>query len=314
MITVFLIITYGDNYLKECINSIRKYYKEIPICVVNNNLNVNNKLEGNNIYYQNNEKNNYELGAIWFALKKWPLAKKFIILHNSMILINKLPDFIFEEEFVPFWRADVISYSPVIPKMIEMLKKVNIEFEYNHIWKSICGCCCSINTDILLKLKDLKCDELYACEKFEAVATEILFGYLIDIVLKLKYNNELYDHAIYEHWNNNKKYKTIKKTGYGQGSSSSKNVVLPKKYAKLILYNKKISKNDNLIENLKIVNNNKEFGDFLSNQIQTDITCNKNLSNIMNSIKHRMFTKKYFPDYYNKEYEDIINKRKIIFN
>lgn len=64
--------------------------------------------------YCKNISNYFELDAIWFAAKKWDHIDKFIILHNTMILLNKLPEFIFTEKFVPFWTANIIDYSPVI--------------------------------------------------------------------------------------------------------------------------------------------------------------------------------------------------------
>ena len=42
------------------------------------------------------------------------------------------------------------------------------------------GCCCSINTAILKELIKLNYDKFFAIAKNQAVATEILFGYLID--------------------------------------------------------------------------------------------------------------------------------------
>ena len=81
----FLIITYGDNYLLECINSIRKFYN-YPIYIVDNNsegdtINKYTNLD-NNTFYVKNIQNNFELGAIWYGCKIFPNVDKLIILHS----------------------------------------------------------------------------------------------------------------------------------------------------------------------------------------------------------------------------------------
>ena len=63
----FLIITYGDTYLLDCINSIRRFY-DFPIYIVDNNIDSNiddvyNNLQNKTFYIKNIE-NNFELGAI----------------------------------------------------------------------------------------------------------------------------------------------------------------------------------------------------------------------------------------------------------
>ena len=235
-----------------------------------------------------------------------------------MILIDKLPNFVFEDVFVPFWRASSADYSPVVPIVEKKLESINLTLDYQKdTWKSICGCCCSIETSNLKNLIKLDCDKLYATNKHEAVSTEILFGYLIYKILKLEHQNELYDHPIYEHIDNGKPYKNVKKIGQGQGNTSLSSVtLLPRKFKRLLLLhlNRKKSKNDNFISLLKFINNNEEIENFLLNigpgYIKTN---NPLLSSIIMSAKHRIHTKKYFPKYYKKEYEQIINKEKIIF-
>jgi len=314
----FLIITYGNQYLDKCISSIKKYYSGIPIYIVDNMLENNINFIESNIFYSNNINNNYELGSIWFATKKWESVDKFIILHNSMILLQKLPEFIFNNNFVPFWQANVIDYSPVVPIVEKWLHKQNIIMEINKSWKSICGCCCSINTSILKQLINLNFDNIFASNKKEAVACEIFFGYLIENVLKINYKNSLYNFPIYKHWTQEKfPYTFIKKIGLGQGSSNSitNNYNLNNKYSNILnIYNNNLPMNDNYINLLKYINDNEELGNYLlinyPNQINN---INNNLQILLNSITHRMFSKKYFKDNYLIEYDEIINKKKIIF-
>ena len=58
----FLIITYGNKYLSECISSIRKFHNDIPIYIVDNMIENNINIVDNNIFYSKNINNNYELG------------------------------------------------------------------------------------------------------------------------------------------------------------------------------------------------------------------------------------------------------------
>ena len=51
--------------------------------------------------------------------------------------------------------------------------------QINKSWKSICGCCCSINTNILKDAIKLNYDKIFASNKSEAVATEIFLAILL---------------------------------------------------------------------------------------------------------------------------------------
>jgi hypothetical protein len=313
----FLIITYGNKYLNECISSIRKFHNNIPIYIVDNMKENNINIVDNNIFYSKNINNNYELGSIWFAAKKWDTVEKFIILHNSMILLQKLPEFIFKDDFVPFWQANVIDYSPVVPVVEKWLLEQNIVMKRNKSWKSICGCCCSINTAILKELIKLNYDKFFATTKHQAVATEIFFGYIIDNVLNITYKNVLYKYPIYTYIHNKQKSIYIKKIGGGQGNCRLNTIInydLNNKYNNILsIYNNNLHINDNYINLLKYINDDEEFGNYLlinyPNQINN---INKNLKSILGSITHRMFSKKYFKDDYLIEYNEIINKKKII--
>ena len=314
--SVFLIITYGDRYLHQCISSITKYHNDIPIYIVDNKLDSNNDIKGDNIHYSKNCNNNYELGAIWFATKKWPLIDKFIILQNSMVLLQKLPEFVFTDEIVPFWQANVIDYSPVVPIVEKMLAEQQIILKKNKPWKSICGCCCSINTNILKTLIESNYDKLFATNKNEAVACEILLGYIIENIMHISYKNVLYEFPIYIYYNKKRESIFIKKIGGGQGTMNMniRNYKLPDKFNIIYeIHKNNISLTDNYINLLKCADNNDDFGNYLiSNYPNTLYNENKSICRIINSITHRMFTKKYFKDAYAIEYNEIINKTKII--
>ena len=86
------------------------------------------------------------------------------------------------------------------------------------------------------------------------------------------------------------------------------------KYSNILnIYNNNLDINDNYINLLKYVNDNEELGNYLlinyPNQINN---INNNLKLIIGSITHRMFSKKYFKHDYLIEYDEIINKKKIV--
>jgi hypothetical protein len=317
----FLIITYGNNYLDNCIASIRNFY-EYPIYIVDNNISNKNYIsEYNNVNYVNNSENSYELGAIWYACKVFKNVDKFIILHNSMMLIERFPVDFEKYNFQSFWKTFAADYSPVIYWVELKLKEFNINMEYDKLWYSVTGCCCIINTDYLKKLIELGYNKLYALNKIDAVGTEILFGYLITNVLGIK-NDSLLKCTLDDNVRGIVDFKYIKKIASGQGETKSM------KYINLSMY--KIF--DNIFNiNLKNINDlnlcyiillneidkceNNHIQNFL---LQTHIDniqliFDDNKYSVILSIRHRLFTKKYFPSYYQIEKQEILSGIKKLF-
>ena len=317
----FLIITYGNQFINKCVSSIQNFHENVPIFIVDNMINRSEPFDNYdlslNISYSKNINNNFELGSIWFATKKWNDIDKFIILHNSMILLQKLPDFVFVNDFVPFWQADAMDYSPEVPCVEKWLKDKNITLEKNVSWKSICGCCCSINTSILKHLIDFGWDTICAKNKNQAVACEILFGYLIHYFAKIMDYRVLNEFPIYTYYHNKEKSVFIKKIGSGQGLSNKINnyYKIKDKYDEIFnIFKTNFSQTDNYINLLEYAYNNNEFGNYLIQCYPGRVhTGNEVLDLLLCSITHRMFSKKYFPDSFLIEYENIIQRKKIIF-
>ena len=319
----FLIITYGDNYLLECINSIRKFYN-YPIYIVDNNsegdtINKYTNLD-NNTFYVKNIQNNFELGAIWYGCKIFPNVDKFIILHNSMILIEKLPIDINNCNFLSFWKTISSDYSPVVNWVKEKLKEININIEHDKIWYSITGCCCIIDTIYLKQLITLGYDNLYGTNKFDAVGTEILFGYLISTVLNIS-NNSLFIHTLDDNVTGKVEYKYIKKIASGQGrhnNNSYLNLSDLKIFNKIfsIDLNYTLDLNEHYIKLLNEIDKdeNLHIQYFLLNTNNATLICPKNnFSTVIASIRHHMFTKYFFPTYYEKEKQMILSGEKKVF-
>lgn len=312
----FLIITFGNNYLRQCIDSIRKFYKNITICIVDNKLNSIVTLdEYKNIRYSKNNGNYFELGSIWFAIKKWKDISKFIIFQNSFLLLNKIPDNIINKNYVPFWKENASAYSPVIKLFEKKLNEIGIDIKTDKSWKSVCCCCCIIEIAILHKLIDKGFDKIYAKKKIEAVSTEVIFGFIMHSYLNMDYE-PLYKYPISSYYSKkNKEWTYIKKIASGQGiSNCNSNYYFDIKTLPYDIKNRFNNKNELFIYLLKYINKNESLIKILIDSFPSDIiTNNTMLSNVLSSIRHRMFTKKYFNDTYKKEYEDIVNHRIKIF-
>ncbi len=273
----------------------------------------------NKTFYIKNIENNFELGAIWYGCKKFPNEDKFIILHNSMILIDKLPINIENCNFLSFWKALCCDYSPVVSWVKQKLEEININIEYDKIWYSITGCCCIIDTIYIKKLISLGYDKLYGTNKFNAVGTEILFGYLISNVLNI-HNNSLFEHTLDDNVTGKISYKYIKKIASGQGIGSSiKEINL----SNFNIFNKIFKINLNHIEDLnncyiEILN---EIDKDENINIQQFLLCSNNellifsdkKFSVISSIRHRMFTKYFFPTYYQIEKQMILSGDKKLF-
>jgi len=322
----FLVITFGDNFLENCIQSIRKFY-ELPIYVIDNNINeninINNLEKYNQVFYSKNTINSFELGAIWHACKVFPHVDKFVILHNSMMIIEKLPFNIEDIHFMSFWKTVAADYSPVIFWVKDKLKfNNNIDIEYDKMWFSVTGCCCIIDTIYLKKLIELGYDKLYGIKKNEAVSTEILFGYLITNILNIA-NNSLFECTLDDNVSGRVDYKYIKKFASGQGyGGSCKQIDLSQVEIFDKIFKIKLTNHSDLNEcYIKLINEidkdeNIDIQQFLLNSIDTDIAeliyPDKNFS-VISSIRHTLSTKFFFPTYYETEKNLILTHKKKLF-
>lgn len=288
----FLIITFGQKNLIECINSIRQFYPDILICIVNNNLKETFVLPSSikNVLSANNTGNNYELGAIWHATKLWSdRVDKFGIIHNSILITDKFPDIVWELEYLPFWTADIRAYAPVI-RWVE--QKLNVEIR-NPTWKSVSGCMCFINTSILMELEEYH--SVYATQKTEAVGTEVLFGYLMHHVLG-KTQEPMHPGTINDCWT--KKYESnLNKIISGQGGAFSN--------SDLVNFNNtdfpmKFTRNIDIDVNaiLKYVENKPELIKKIIDTGATPLVINRNrhAGHALQIARHKLCIKKYFPD------------------
>ena len=274
------------------------------------NINLGNY---NNIRYSKNINNYWELGAIWFAAKQWQDINKFIIIQNSMILLKQFSEDIFDKDFISLWESDITNYSPMISWTENKLKDCNIIINCNNLWNSICGYCCLIDNNLLQLLINDNFDQILPTNKLEAVGGEILFGYLIHVYLNIN-EPPLHNFPISDYCNKSKEWIWIQKIGSRQGMKFIKQDSFNINKNLLPKINKYNDINDLLISLLKYINNNDDFAQLLINSFPKNIkTGNNKLDLVLSSIRHRMFTKKYFQDYYNKEFNDIISKNKIIF-
>ena len=319
----FVIITYGHQYLKTAIESIKQYYPELDICIINNkqNSNINITQLGinyDNIYCYNNDKNNFELGALWKAYEiVGNKYKKFIVIQNSMIIQNRFDENILNKDFVPFWSVNVYKYAPTVSIFIEKMKQINMDIKINKTWNSVTGCCCIINTKYLKELViNYNAHLLYADNKVEAVCCEIIFGYLISCLLNI--NLEPYYKKSLSYCMKHNSWKVLRKIGSGQGSNPQiiKQIYKFPDYIfdnrlKIINLKCKMDIWNNIMEEILVMIDNKNIKLIdlvnkhnISIQYKSNII---NINNILASIHHYLYVKYFFPN----EFIKIINKYKL---
>ena len=310
------IITYNGAYNQS------GDFIDVMICIVDNNMKSNITFENtHNIRYSKNAGNYFELGAIWFATSKWNDISKFVIFHNTFQVLQQLPDDFLKQEYSPFWTACIGDYSPVLPWVHEQLHKLNIDVGYNMYWRNICGCYCVISTHILKSLIRVGCDQLYATTKSEAVGTEVLFGYLMHVYLNMN-SKPLHEHPIVKYYHNIEDWIWISKDTGGQGRNEFQTKkhsldasLLPNDIGTYTCKNKLLihllkyvqTSDDSILENILI----QSYPDIL---ILTKSYRNKQIiHSVLGALRHRLFTKKYLNDYFQEEYQQLINSEKLLW-
>ena len=323
--TLFIFISYNHNYLKITIPQFQKIYPSGKICIVNNNTQttlgkeyIENFANIDNISIINNKINNYELGGFMLAYKKHNNYDRYLFLHNRSFIIKKLPDYIFEQDFVPFWLAPSYNFSPAVEWCEIKLNEYNIELK-KEIWEVCQGCSCAIKNTLLKKYCDKNFNEIYAINKNQAVGTELIFSYLLKYELNVNFKNPLNKYELNEYMKKKKIYEHISYIGNSQSSSREKTVIFLNKFNdinNIFDDNKTYTKNDILIELLLYAEKNEKLENFLLTTNYCNYYCPNiklNIEIVLKSLRHILFSKKYFCNFYNKQLNEIITKKIIIF-
>jgi hypothetical protein len=339
----FLVLSFDNNLLYNCIKSIRDHYKDLNIYIIDNNKN-NNKpkiVELENIYYVQNNYNGFAWGAFKTAIKTFPYVKKWIFIHNNYVLLDRFPSYIFEYDYVPFYKCSAINFCLLLPWMEHKCNELSIPFKYNEQWYPSNGCLCSINSNILHDFFNLKLDTVHSNCKVEAVGQELFFGYIIEKILKIPIKYILNNNDICVNIKGVKPWKYIKYVSGGQGISNLNSFFLINGEMKqcTIDYNllkHHIDRYNNIVSNNMSLNDkfivlfkefeNSNIGENLLNKICNQYPgfkiniinytqSNKNiLEQFLTAIITRLcYGKKYIKDLYYEEYNKIINKEKIIY-
>lgn len=324
--TLFIVVNTNKIYLRETIPQLKKIYPDSGVCIVNNNQNdllnehILNELIGNHskIMYINNKINNFELGAYWLAYNTHSNYERYILLHNRCYIIKKLPDFVFENDFVSFWQAPVTHFSPAIPWCENKLQEYNIKFTKD-IFNVCQGLQCSIKGHILKKMVDMNFDKIYALNKPEAVSTEILFTHLIKYQINVDNSKKLNTNTLNDYVTNKVNYEYVKFIGGSQSYFYEPFSTLPIKFHNIdncFIKNKNYTENDILIELLIYCNNNSEFCDYLLSTNYHRYICPNikiDIAITLKRIGHLLFTKKYYREYFDKQNQDILDRKELFF-
>lgn len=159
----FCILKHTKNYLtlnifEKCYNSIRKFYPDSLIVIIDDKSTIPiNSLFKNVIYVTNSIDSTGELLPYYYFYKyKW--ADKMIILQDSMELISPIEPKVFERDVNYLWYFDNHSWDD--KKDIDnMLKNLNfstelIEKNYQTSWLGCFGSCMLISHTTLVDIVD----------------------------------------------------------------------------------------------------------------------------------------------------------------
>ncbi len=315
----FLIITYSrGNFeiLNNCVSSIRKFYKEKIVII--DNFNTENPNLGENIYYHSNQSNSYELGVIFEASRLYPNIDRWITIHDSCRLIDKIPLDIYQENnnlFIPFWCDVPESYSPVMPKFISKLNSISIDYERysNKDWQSVCGLMGIFDKSIIERLKEFNLNLIVPSKKIEAVCSETLLGFFINNLLEI-YFEPIHDGPISDYIHGKRQWTFIQKFAQGLGPVNFGQIKISKDYkihpSNLMEFNNQLSQ-DELVDLIvkNIISDDERVDELVYLNADDNILlfedCNINGLN-MHSLylmaRHRISTYKFFRKNYNKIY------------
>ena len=304
----FLIISYTKgnlNNVNTCLTSIRNFYKDEKVIIIDNYITGNSHNFDDNTFYYKNESNSYELGAIFHGVKNHPEIDRWITIHDSCKFNTP----------IPFWCDQRESYSPTMPILIDKLKNIGVEYEdiKNDNWESVCGLMFISDKTILNDLIDLGFDKIRPNKKIEAVMSETLLGLAITHLTGSKLK-PLHEGQISTYIHKQKPWTFIEKYAHGLGSVSVGNTIISQKSklhpSKLIGDRTPDSQDECVRMILKEITKDEEMVNELINSAQNNISFDGgfrhklNIQLIYKIARHQVFTFRYFIDKYNKTHNN----------
>jgi hypothetical protein len=155
---VFFIVHHSTSYLhtsilERCIGSIRKYYTENKIIVCKTSVSeiTNNMINYNNIEFVNTPIDGTHVYGALYILANRENINNYIFMHDSMILIKRLPNIILTKKFYFLWHfnAPKNHYEDITMKLINdtceltpELKQKAIDLYHNGFlteWRGVFG-------------------------------------------------------------------------------------------------------------------------------------------------------------------------------
>ena len=218
----FLVISYTQQGFHEvncCVNSIRNFYENNCIYIVDNNINQANIFPDlKNVTYINPRQNLYEFNSILYLISLNLNYDYLCVLHDSSILLKKF-DINYQDNCYLFWKTYCYDWSPAMNFFLDNLKLLDITYDQK-IFNGINGMMGIFSTNLLNKIKNIK--NIYNIKinnKWYAVSSELLFGYIVQSYLNIKMIF-LYDKTLDFSIHNNDPGNYVKKIGGGKGNPS----------------------------------------------------------------------------------------------
>jgi hypothetical protein len=169
------------NALYRCVNSIRKFYTDAEIVIVDSNSPSREHLidlQTNNCFISELRNINYEAGAIWDTFKSYD-KEIYVFLQDSMELLENIDDYLHSEIVVLGGIYRDWESAGVISEFSDWSRQNIINSDYIHLdsgFTIVQFNSMIINKQLLQKLKDKKLDLVLPTNKVSSCSMERVFG------------------------------------------------------------------------------------------------------------------------------------------
>ena len=167
--------------LYKCVDSIRKFYSEVDIAIVDSNSPSRDhltELQSKNCFISELRNTNYEAGAIWDTFKLHD-KEIYVFMQDSMELLSNIDDFLNSDIVIlggiyRDWEA-----AGVVSEFSDWSRQNIINSEYNHLdggFTIVQFNSMIISKSLLQKLKDKKLDLVLPTNKVSSCSMERILG------------------------------------------------------------------------------------------------------------------------------------------
>lgn len=180
----------GTDHITNCVKSIRESGNTDKIVVVDSNSldkSYFGRIEKYDIIFEDIGNRYYGDGATWHCYHKYPDEEFIFSIHDSMV-INENLSFLKQKEFTAFCYFDIQYFGPAGPAgngsldyCIYKLNSLGFNPDYEEMYKfpGLFGSIFFSHRSILDTIHEMGFSRILPTNKFEACASERLWGYFL---------------------------------------------------------------------------------------------------------------------------------------